>query len=245
MQTNRIVLAFDLDETLYDESLFTHSGLKAVAKYCAETYGMPYRNFLKALIRLRASGSRRVFDDALREEGKYSRKAAKRCLSIYYAHTPRIKLDPDARRCLVRMREFAKFIVTDGNKNIQKNKIAALGIEPFMRRCFITHRFGINRSKPSPYCFQRICHLERVSPERVVYIGDNPHKDFVGIKPLGFKTVRVLKGHHRHVRLSKRYEAQWQINSLDQLDGRLLKRIFRNTAFSGDLMLSEENRRLK
>ena len=234
MQTNRIVLVFDLDETLYDERMFTHSGLRAVARYWSESYGMSYRHFLKALIRLRASGSRHVFDEALREVGKYSRGAVKRCLSIYYGHTPRIKLDADARRCLIRMRRFAKYIVTDGNQNIQKNKIVALGIEPFMKRCFITHRFGIDRSKPSPYCFQRICRLERVGPEKVVYIGDNPHKDFVGIKPLGFKTIRVLKGQHRHVCLSDRYEAQWQINSLDQLEGNLLSRVFRGTVCAED-----------
>jgi putative hydrolase of the HAD superfamily len=233
MQTNRIVLVFDLDETLYDERMFAHSGFKAVARYCAESFGTHYRNFLKALIRLRASGSRLVFDEALREEGKYSRVAVKRCLSIYYTHTPRIKLDADARRCLMRMSRFAKYIVTDGNKNIQKNKIVALGIEPFMNRCFITHRFGIDRSKPSPYCFRRICHLERVGPEKVVYIADDPHKDFVGIKPLGFKTIRVLKGHHCHVRLSNRYEAHWQIDSLDQLDGRLLSRVFRGAVSAG------------
>jgi putative hydrolase of the HAD superfamily len=56
-----------------------------------------------------------------------------------------------------------------------------------------------------------------VHPDEVIYIGDNPHKDFVGIKPLGFRTVRIMRGNHRHVEMPPEYEADHRISSLVEL----------------------------
>lgn len=85
------------------------------------------------------------------------------------------------------------YIVTDGNKIVQNNKIEALNLRKHIKKDFITHRFGKKHSKPSTYCFEKIRKLENVNPEDIVYIGDNPNKDFVNIKELGFRTIRIKK----------------------------------------------------
>jgi putative hydrolase of the HAD superfamily len=92
-----------------------------------------------------------------------------------------------------------------------------------VRRCFFTFAHGLHRRKPSPYCFEKICQMERVPPSSVVYIADNPHKDFVGIKPLGFQTIRVLTGPYRFDQVDEPYEAHLTIPNLQALNEALLK----------------------
>jgi putative hydrolase of the HAD superfamily len=60
-----------------------------------------------------------------------------------------------------------------------------------------------------------------------VYFGDNPHKDFIGIKPLGFKTVRVLKGPYRGVEKEEEYEAGRRVRTLDEVDEEFLQSLLR------------------
>lgn len=75
----------------------------------------------------------------------------------------------------------------------------------------------MKHSKPSLYCFQLIAKKEKVEPKNIVYIGDNPTKDFVGIKPLGFRTIRVMTGQHKNKQLSSDYEAELKIHSISDL----------------------------
>jgi len=56
----------------------------------------------------------------------------------------------------------------------------------------------------------------------VIYIADNPNKDFVGLKPLGFKTIRVLKGPYKDLKKPPEFEADLNIRSLAELDVELL-----------------------
>lgn len=57
----------------------------------------------------------------------------------------------------------------------------------------------------------------------MVYIGDNPYKDFVGIKPLGFRTVRVCRGQYKEIVKTEEYEAGYRIKSLEELDDVLFR----------------------
>ncbi len=45
----------------------------------------------------------------------------------------------------------------------------------------------------------------------IVYIGDNPNKDFVNIKKLGFRTIRVLKGMFSNSNKETKFEAELNI----------------------------------
>jgi putative hydrolase of the HAD superfamily len=93
-----------------------------------------------------------------------------------------------------------------------------------MKKCILTSNYGLKNAKPSPHCFLKICNLENVRPKDVVYVGDDPNKDFVGIKPLGFQTIRVLKGRHKNLKKSKKYQPGMEIKSLMKLNPKLLRR---------------------
>jgi putative hydrolase of the HAD superfamily len=56
----------------------------------------------------------------------------------------------------------------------------------------------------------------------IVYIGDNPNKDFVNIKKLGFRTIRVLKGMFSNSNKETKFEAELNILSLVELKNIIL-----------------------
>lgn len=212
-----MILVFDLDDTLYDELTYVRSGFRAVARFLAQNYSIPMENGFSYMWGQLAKGRGNIFDQLLQEYHIYSKKLTRQCLSVYRSHQPEIKIYPEAKSCLERFKNYSKYLVTDGNKLVQQRKIEALGVSYYFKHCYITHCYGLKNAKPSPYCFLKICEQEKIRPEQVVYFADNPRKDFVGIKPLGFKTVRIMQGQHKGVELPNEYEAQYRINSLEEL----------------------------
>ena len=115
------------------------------------------------------------------------------------------------------------YLVTDGNKLVQSKKIESLGLGPLFKRIFITHRFGLDAAKPSLKCFEIIRKLENVTWSELVYIGDDPNKDFINLKKAGAVTVRVMTGRFSDVKKGQEFEADWQIESLGELPAILRK----------------------
>lgn len=220
-----MVLVFDLDDTLYDEITFVKSGYRAVAKWLNEYHNLEENAVYDYMMEvLQRQGRGAVFDEALIKYGILSKSLVRKCLSIYRHHIPDIHLNEDARDCLERFKHYSKYIVTDGNKIVQANKIKALELHKIsnIKKAFITYRYGLKHSKPSPYCLLKICELEKVSPPEVIYIGDNPNKDFVGIRPLGFRTIRIVQGMFKDVSKNVEFEADMKINSLHELNEEIL-----------------------
>ena len=223
-----MILIFDLDDTLYDEFSFVKSGLLKVAEYVNKTYGINADSAYDIMrYELETNGRGRVFDALLLEYKVYSTSAVRKCVSAYRGHHPEIKLNPDAVRCLDRLKHFNKYIVTDGNKIVQRNKVKALGLFPVMKKIFITHEYGKRNAKPSAYCFNKIAQIEKTSPENIVYIADNPQKDFINIKKLGFRTIRIRQGMFAGLDLDSEHEAHFIIDSLDKLTLRLIEKLGR------------------
>jgi putative hydrolase of the HAD superfamily len=220
-----MIVVFDLDDILYDELSFVKSGFTAVSEFLYENYSLPKKSSLNFMVNRLKIDRNYIFDILLKKNNLYSKKLVLKCLSVYRHHKPNIKLYSDAKKCLDRLNKYKIYVVTDGNKMVQKNKLKRLGLYNNKISCILTSHYGLKYSKPSPYCFLKICEMERVKPAQVVYVGDNPYKDFVGIKPLGFKTIRVLKGRFKDVRLKKKYEANYAIDSLEMLTSRFLNNI--------------------
>lgn len=221
-----MIIVFDLDDTLYQEVNFVQGGFKAVAEFLELNFQVPYAESFEFMNERLKKGRNNIFDDLLKEFNLFNKKLVKKCISAYRRHKPAIHLLPEADSVLKMLQEYPIYIVTDGNKLVQKNKLLALGLTNRVKHCFITHNYGLGKAKPSPYCFLKICQKEKVRPEEVVYIGDNPNKDFLNLKPIGFKTVRVLQGHFKGLKKETQYEADYEINSLRELTIEFLQKVF-------------------
>lgn len=222
-----MVIIFDLDDTLYEELSFVRSGFKAVADYLSPILNLSKEQIAVLLMDELHIQRDHVFDRLLEKRGVPGRKIIQNCLRVYRGHEPSIELFPEARACLLLLHDYPLYIVTDGNKLVQRKKYLALGLPFLVKRCFFTYAHGLHRSKPSPYCFEKICSLEKAAPSTVVYVADNPHKDFVGIKPLGFITIRVMKGPYRNDQVAEAFDADLKIPHLGALDQELLNTLMK------------------
>jgi putative hydrolase of the HAD superfamily len=109
------------------------------------------------------------------------------------------------------------YLVTDGNLTVQRNKISSLQLDNYFFKCMPTHQYGIKHSKPSLHCFDLIKSWEGVDYSNLVYIGDNPHKDFIALKTVGAMTIRINTGMFTNVRVDEAHEARYQVDSLEEL----------------------------
>lgn len=212
------VIVFDLDDTLYDEITYVKSGFRAVAEYFhPQEPNAMYALMLEVLER---DGRGKVFDNTLAHFGVYSKTNVKKALAIYRSHTPEIELNADAKAILVsyKSKNIPLYIVTDGNKNVQAKKLKALGLEMWIKKAFVTHRYGKINAKPSPYCFLKIAQLEGLKSEEIVYIADNINKDFVSIKKLGFRTICIKQGMFVSAQKPIEFHAERDITSLKELE---------------------------
>ena len=223
-----MIIVFDLDEVLYDEKTYVISGFRAVSEFLEKDEAIPKKIIFEYLKRRLKNCRERILNDLLDNFRIYSQKNLKKCISVYRTHTPKIKLYSDAKDCLKRLKNYPLYIVTDGNKIVQKNKIKALNLENHIKKIILTSNYELRNSKPSTFCFQKICDMEKTSPTNLVYIGDDPHKDFVGLKREGFKTIRLFKGRFKNERLSKEFEADYKIKSLKEINEEFIKKISAN-----------------
>jgi len=226
-----MVLIFDLDDTLYPEITYVQSGFAAVAEAMQRRHGWDAAESLALMNEvLRTRGRGAVFDALLAARGALTRKAVRDCVALYRHHEPRIALAPEAEVFLRRW-PGRPYLVTDGHKVVQAKKVEALGIRPRFKRVYITHRYGVRHAKPSPYCFDLIRRAERCNYSDLIYVGDNPTKDFMSLNTLGGITVRVLTGEHRGVAAKPKHDGRHRIESLRDLES-LLR--FLATAPTGD-----------
>lgn len=209
---------FDLDDTLYEEIEYVKSGFRAVAKYGACTFGLSekksYQFMSSALVQ---EGRGAIFDKWLIDNNIFSKKNLTTCIHTYRHHYPKISLNIHAEKLLPALNFYNKYIVTDGHKIVQDLKIKALGISKFFNHVYITHRYGIKHAKPSLRCFELIRKREKCSWDKLVYIGDNPHKDFVSLNKVGVHTVRVHTGSYKNVLAKPGYDAKYSISNLSEI----------------------------
>jgi len=211
---------FDLDDTLYPEISYVKSGLAAVAGWGEARFAWPRAASLERLCwLLDHQGRGRIFDAWLEGMGtRPTRKLVDDAVRAYRHHEPDIQVPALHRALLEQLANRARlYLVTDGHKVVQAKKVTALGIAPLFSGIYITHRYGRAAAKPSPHCFELIRRREDVDWSGMVYVGDNPAKDFVTLNGLGMPTVRVLTGRHSTDRAAPGHEAGHQIERLTEL----------------------------
>ncbi|KUM52406.1 HAD family hydrolase [Rheinheimera sp. EpRS3] len=212
-----MILIFDLDDTLYDERQFVESGFRAVADMAQQRWQLDAATSFQRLCQLLDSQGRgRIFDDWLAPYNLAGKTNISACVHRYRLHKPQLTL-PQAHRQMLQSLPGPLYLVTDGHKIVQQNKVQALGLAPYFKRIFITHRFGVKHAKPSTHCFELIQKAEQCRWQDLVYIGDNPAKDFVNLNKKGAGTIRILTGCHKDVQAKPGYDAKTRLHTLTEL----------------------------
>lgn len=216
-----MIYIFDLDDTLYCEHDYVRSGFKEVAKFLAATHPqIKVETIYNEMINVWQSlGRGKVFDVVC--EKFHIRTNISQLVNIYREHKPTLTLYKDAAEVLsfFSMNHVPLGLITDGKSVMQWNKIKALKIEKYFSAIVVTDDLGEYAWKPSPIPFQKVVSDLEVDIKDCLYIGDNPHKDFITAKKLGMKTIRIIRevGDHMGTFLDKEFEADYQIGSLTEL----------------------------
>ena len=154
--------------------------------------------------------------ESILENLNLPKKYLVKLLSIYRYSNKKLFLYEDAKYLLNFLGYKRSFLITDGNKKMQAIKIKSLKISKYFKKIFITNQYGIKNNKPSIFCFEKIRKLEKTTFNNLVYIGDNPKKDFL-VKKYGITTIRLKRGIYKKIKLENKFEADYSINNLRRL----------------------------
>lgn len=211
---------FDLDDTLYREHDYLKSGFEVVAEEIAQYVKKSSSEILQMLLEeWKVNGRGKVFDEVCNKLNIDLNIS--NLVHTYRIHKPNISLYEDAEKLLNYLQENKKQlgIITDGFSAMQWAKIESLGIRETFDCIIVTGDLGIDYWKPSDVPYRKVSDCLRIPLTDCVYIGDNPHKDFITARKLGMDTIRIIRpiGDHMQKKLSKEYEADRIIFSLEEL----------------------------
>ena len=172
-----MVIVFDLDDTLYDEVDFVRSGFREVSDYVGNKkyFDFMWKEFLK-------NGSGKIFDKLIE---KFNLNVpVNKLVEIYRFHFPGIYLPKESVELLEFAKNYKTALISDGHYITQKNKYNALNLKldyPIFSDFYHT-------KKPELKPFLMV--MDRFKDKEYIYVSDNPKKDFLAPKKLGWKTIR-------------------------------------------------------
>src|SRR6266705_2275465 len=193
-------LVFDLDDTLYLERDYVHSGFEHVGAYTERELGIP--NFAERAWSLFSAGHRaKIFEEILQEQSIHlERSALDHMVGLYRSHSPKIWLLPDALHCLNVLRGRVRLaIISDGPVEAQRSKVAVLRLDQWFDPILLTEELGRGYSKPSDASFRLVQERFGLAAGCCCYVADNPAKDFVAPRKLGWRTIRIRRIGGLHV----------------------------------------------
>ncbi|WP_394172290.1 HAD family hydrolase [Thalassotalea litorea] len=193
------VVVFDLDDTLYSEIDYVLSGYRYLSQLIEKLYSKStYQSFLDALERNKSD----IFEYVIAQH-KLPKSLKEHLVLAYRYHTPNIQLHEGVIYTLehLKSKNVPVYLITDGRGLTQRLKIVSLGIEKFFDYIFISEEVGA--AKPEPDSFLAI---QKIHPNKsIVYVADNPKKDFIVPKQLGWGAIGILNKSSRVHPLTKNY----------------------------------------
>lgn len=213
------IIAFDLDDTLYNEIDFVQSGFRVVAQYTAIKFGLDKNKIYSFLIKtLKLNGRGKIFNSMLKKYGIYDKKTITKLVSVYRSHKPEIKLDSNTRKTIKNLKDKYKLaLITDGDKNVQRNKVHALKLNDLLDYIVYTDDYGPSGKKPNTISFKKVLKELGGKPEEMIYVGDNPEKDFIGAKKIGIKTIQIYRDKVGKNNFSEEFAANYSIKKIEDL----------------------------
>ena len=187
-------VVFDLDDTLYPEISYAEDGFRKAAAVLEGLYGV--KNAYQKIRTIFDEDRMGVFDRLCSSES-LPEKAVEDAVDTYRKNQPeKLEFYPKTKDVLQYLRQngFNTGIITDGRPFSQRAKIRALGAEAYFDAIIVTDEIGREYRKPHPRAFEEMARKLNVRTEEMMYVGDNPQKDFAVKEYLPLKTVQIRTG---------------------------------------------------
>lgn len=171
------VIGFDLDGTLYDEFDFVKQAYKGVANVMSESLRVDHTDIWNRLNIewLKVGSSAPVFQNVFQSFGTQEPDKAiiKDCIKAYRESPMALTLSDRARTVLDYLRDKSKtlYLITDGNSDLQRRKIDALGLGERFSYIAISGDYGKEFHKPSVCMFEKLAECVP-DIQKSIYCGD-------------------------------------------------------------------------
>ncbi|HHT7114386.1 TPA: HAD family hydrolase [Bacillus cereus] len=213
---------FDLDDTLISERRYIESGYKHISKLLSEKLQKDEQKLYQLLMDLFNENARNVFNRLFDTFGvSYNQNEIMELVEEYRNHTPIIQFFEDVLPCLknLRSRGIKVGIITDGYAKAQRQKLETVKAVNYFDKIIVTDELGREYWKPHRKAFEIMREKLNVEFSEMIYIGDNPQKDFyIGcIHPI--QTVRIYRdGIYKENSYLNDIKETYSIYSLGELD---------------------------
>lgn len=212
-------IVFDLDDTLYPQVQYKRSGFKVVASWLAEKRGIDSTTVLYELETIldKFGASYPYIFDRLVERLKLKPELVAELVSVFIEHEPQIKCFNGVIPVLARLRnKFRLGILTDGRLSVQQKKVKALGLDNVIDRILYSDAMGLE--KPATQLYKWFEDAFQIDGLKMLYVGDNPAKDFCGANQRQWYTVQVGTGKTVSKIVAPEYQAKKMISSVTDLE---------------------------
>ena len=189
-------VVFDLDDTLISEHQYIESGYQKVAEFLNDKNGWSIETTKKRLLELLKKDSKNVFNRLFEEKQvNFDIPEILKLVSVYRNHLPNIEFFSDVIPTLQVLKEksIKLGIITDGYRETQNNKLKVLQAEKYFDSIIVTEELGREYWKPHPRSFEIISDEFDIQFDEMVYVGDNPKKDFYIRKFYPIHTMRIIR----------------------------------------------------
>lgn len=214
-------VVLDLDDTLYLERDYVRSGFGAVAAHLARERGVDADRVRTHLWDRFTRGERGShFDDLVASDPALAGTGVADLVEVYRHHVPDIRLLPGVPELLRALRTDARptALISDGVLAGQEAKVAALGLTDLVDGpVVLTDVWGRDGWKPDPRAFVHVAEAWGMPHDDLVYVGDNPHKDFDAPRALGWACVRLRMPGQLHHDVDDRVQPDLTVGSVTAL----------------------------
>ena len=214
-------IVFDLDDTLISEKDYVVSGFSAVSKYISnKVKKYTFEQIFEILQNLHNTNPNRVFNRMIDYLNFINEIDVKELIDVYRSHKPVISLFEGALPVINKLKEqnYKLGIITDGYLITQKKKIESLNINNLFDEIIMTDELGKEYWKPSVIPFELMSKKLNVGYSEMIYIGDNPRKDFYVNAVHPITTVRINReGYYKDSNYFQDVKEKFVINKLEEI----------------------------
>jgi putative hydrolase of the HAD superfamily len=187
---------FDLDDTLISEMDYIKSGYSHISYILSCEHGLIDKDVYDQLFIEFNMDKKNVFNRVLdRFSISYDKEYIYKLVNEFREHKPNINFFADVIPTIkmLKKNDFKVGIITDGYKVAQRLKLQAVNAFELFDELIITDELGREFWKPNKRPFEIIKEKLDVDFDEMVYVGDNPEKDFFIGSIYPISTVRIKR----------------------------------------------------